>query len=240
MVLIQNLYGLPSIRRTADEVSMNMAYRWFLGYGLNETTPHFSTISYNFRNRFTTETIDKIFNWISDEIAEAEYLKPEVVFIDGTHIKANDNTKKQVKEEIPVAAKRYADGLMREINLDRGNHDKNRLTIMHLRKAEAKEKITHQKRNWQITKKRLRENGNKMFKFSTDVRKAMYATNAIESLNSALRRLNSQRSVFPSDTALLKALYLATFEATKKWTMPLRNWGKVYGELSIMYDGRLF
>ena len=79
-----------------------------------------------------------------------------------------------------------------------------------------------------------------MFKFSADVRKVMYTTNAIESLNSALRRLNSQRSVFPSDTALLKALYLATFEATKKWTMPLKNWGKVYGELSIMYDGRLF
>ena len=79
-----------------------------------------------------------------------------------------------------------------------------------------------------------------MFKFSADVRKVMYTTNAIESLNSALRRLNSQRSVFPSDTALLKALYLATFEATKKWTMPLRNWCKVYGELSIMYDGRLF
>ena len=78
-----------------------------------------------------------------------------------------------------------------------------------------------------------------MFKFSADVRKVMYTTNAIESLNSALRRLNSQRSVFPSDTALLKALYLATFEATKKWTMPLRNWGKVYGELSIMYDGRI-
>ena len=55
-----------------------------------------------------------------------------------------------------------------------------------------------------------------IFKFSADVRKVMYTTNAIESLNSALRRLNSQRSVFPSDTALLKALYLATFEATKK------------------------
>lgn len=41
MVLIQHLYGLPSLRRTADEVSVNMAYRWFLGYGLNETTPHF-------------------------------------------------------------------------------------------------------------------------------------------------------------------------------------------------------
>ena len=78
-----------------------------------------------------------------------------------------------------------------------------------------------------------------MFKFSSDVRKVIYTTNAIESLNSSLRRLNSQRSVFPSDTALLKALYLATFEAIKKWTMPLRNWGRVYGELSIMYDGRL-
>ena len=78
-----------------------------------------------------------------------------------------------------------------------------------------------------------------MFKFSKDVRKVIYTTNAIESLNSGLRRLNSQRSVFPSDTALLKALYLATFELTKKWTMPLRGWGKVYGELSIMYDGRL-
>lgn len=77
-----------------------------------------------------------------------------------------------------------------------------------------------------------------MFKFSAEVRKVIYTTNAIESLNSSLRRLNRQRSVFPSDTSLLKALYPATFEATKKWTMPLRNWGRVYGELSIMYDGR--
>jgi len=78
-----------------------------------------------------------------------------------------------------------------------------------------------------------------IFKFSSEVRKVIYTTNAIESLNSTYRRLNSQRSVFPSDTALLKALYLATFEAVKKWTMPLRNWGKVYGELSIMYEGRM-
>ena len=63
--------------------------------------------------------------------------------------------------------------------------------------------------------------------------------NAIESLNYTYRKLNRQRSVFPSDTALLKALYLATFEATKKWTQTIRNWGAVYGELCIMYDGRL-
>ena len=78
-----------------------------------------------------------------------------------------------------------------------------------------------------------------IFKFSTEVRKVIYTTNAIESLNSTYRKLNRQRSVFPSDQALLKALYLATFEATKKWTMPMRNWGQVYGELSIMYEGRL-
>ena len=78
-----------------------------------------------------------------------------------------------------------------------------------------------------------------IFKFSKDVRMVIYTTNTIESLNSTYRRLNSQRSVFPSDMALLKALYLATFEATKKWTMPIRNWGRVYGELAIMYDGRL-
>ena len=78
-----------------------------------------------------------------------------------------------------------------------------------------------------------------IFKFSADVRKVIYTTNAIESLNATYRKLNRQRSVFPSDQALLKALYLATFEATKKWTMPIRDWGKVYGELSIMYEGRL-
>ena len=78
-----------------------------------------------------------------------------------------------------------------------------------------------------------------IFKFSPDVRTVIYTTNAIESLNSTYRKLNRQRSVFPSSTALLKALYLATFEATKKWSMPLKNWGKIYGELSIMYEGRL-
>ncbi len=55
-----------------------------------------------------------------------------------------------------------------------------------------------------------------MFKFSSEVRKVIYTTNAIESLNSGYRRLNRQRSVFPSSTALLKALYLVTFELTKR------------------------
>lgn len=63
--------------------------------------------------------------------------------------------------------------------------------------------------------------------------------NSIESLNATYRKLNRQRSVFPSDTALLKSLYLSTLEATKKWTTTIRNWAQVYGKLSIMYEGRL-
>lgn len=124
MVLIQHLYGLPSLRRTAAEVEVNVAYRWFLGYGLREETPHFSTLSYNFRHRFTSETVDKIFAWILNEIAEAGYLSPSAVFIDGTHIKANANNKKKIQEEVPVASKRYAKELMKEVNADREKHNK--------------------------------------------------------------------------------------------------------------------
>ena len=124
MVLIQHLYGLPSLRRTAEEVSLNVAYRWFLGYTLQEETPHFSTVSYNFRHRFTEETVDRVFAWILDEVAKAGYLSPKAVFIDGTHIKANANMKKQVKEQVPAAARHYAKELMEEVNADREAHGK--------------------------------------------------------------------------------------------------------------------
>lgn len=75
-----------------------------------------------------------------------------------------------------------------------------------------------------------------IFKFFADVHKVIYTTNAIESINSSYLRLNHQRSVFPNDVSFLKVLYLATFETTRKWTLPLRNLGKVYGELPIMYE----
>lgn len=77
MVLIQHLYGLPSLRRTAEEVSLNITYRWFLWYTLQEKTPHFSTANYNFRHRFTEKTVDQVFRWILDEAAEAGYLSPK-------------------------------------------------------------------------------------------------------------------------------------------------------------------
>ena len=78
-----------------------------------------------------------------------------------------------------------------------------------------------------------------VFKYSMAVRKALYTTNAIESLNSQYRRINAGRPVFPSEDALKKALFLATRNITKKWTAKIRDWGQIYGELSIVFDGRL-
>ena len=78
-----------------------------------------------------------------------------------------------------------------------------------------------------------------IFKFSMTVRRALYTTNAIESLNSQYRRINASRPVFPSEEALKKALFLATRNITKKWTNKIRDWGQIYGELSIIFSERL-
>lgn len=104
LVLIQHLFGIRALRQTMRDVEVNVAYRWFLGYTMSQ--PHFATISYAFRHRFTAEVIEDVFRWVLEEVARAGYLSPEVVFVDGTHIKANANLKKHVKKSIPKAAKR--------------------------------------------------------------------------------------------------------------------------------------
>jgi transposase-like protein len=80
---------------------------------------------------------------------------------------------------------------------------------------------------WDVHSKQSWDAISPIFKFSTEVRKVIYTTNASESQNATCRKLNRQRRVFPSDTAFLKALCLSMFEATKKWTRPLRNWGQI-------------
>ena len=70
-----------------------------------------------------------------------------------------------------------------------------------------------------------------IFKFSADVRKVIYTTNAIASPNSTYKKLNRQRTVFPSDKALLKSLYLPTLQATKKWTRHCKAGARFMGNL---------
>lgn len=122
IVLIQHLYGIPSLRQTVREIDMNMGYRWFLGYSLNEEIPHFATVSYNFRHRFSSETIEGVFRWILYEAEHAGYLRPEMVFVDATHIKANANLNKKCKREIPKAARQYEQLLREEVNACREEH----------------------------------------------------------------------------------------------------------------------
>ena len=124
IVLLQHLDGIPSLRGTLRRAQTDIAYRWFLGYTLNEELPHFSTVSYNFRHRFTEETIERVFQWVLNEAGTAGALSPAAVFIDGTHIKASANLNKKIKQEMPAAAKRYRDELLAEINADREAHGK--------------------------------------------------------------------------------------------------------------------
>ncbi|MDD4406613.1 MAG: IS256 family transposase [Bacilli bacterium] len=77
------------------------------------------------------------------------------------------------------------------------------------------------------------------FNYSDPVRKIMYTTNAIESLNRSYRKYTKIKSVFPSDESLMKCLYLATINIQKKWTARYRDWDRVLGELSIIFDGRI-
>ena len=124
LVLLQHLDGNASLRGTLRRAQTDIAYRWFLRYTLSEELPHFSTVSYNFRHRFTEETIEAVFRWILDEAGSAGALSPAAVFIDGTHIKASANLKKKIKQEVPVAAKRYQEELLAEVNADREAHGK--------------------------------------------------------------------------------------------------------------------
>ena len=77
------------------------------------------------------------------------------------------------------------------------------------------------------------------YKFSQRIRKMIYTTNSIESLNSGYRRLNKGRNIYPSVQALNKVLYLATKRITKNWKSKVPEWGECLRELEIMYEGRI-
>lgn len=82
-------------------------------------------------------------------------------------------------------------------------------------------------------------NINTLFKYPEDIRKAIYTTNAIESLNSVIRKATKKRKMFPTDDAAKKVIYLAIQEASKKWTMPIRNWKKALNRFMIGFEDRL-
>lgn len=83
------------------------------------------------------------------------------------------------------------------------------------------------------------ENLNTLFNYPPDIRKAIYTTNAIESLNSVIRKATKKRKLFPTDDSAKKVIYLAIREASKKWTMPIRNWKPALNRFIIEFEDRL-
>jgi transposase-like protein len=77
------------------------------------------------------------------------------------------------------------------------------------------------------------------FKYPTEVRRLIYTTNAVEGFHRMLRKYTKTKTVFPSDDSLKKSIYLSIQEITKKWSMPIRDWGIIMGQLSIFFDERL-
>jgi putative transposase len=77
------------------------------------------------------------------------------------------------------------------------------------------------------------------FAFPPEIRKAIYTTNAIESLNYSLRKIIKNRAVFPNDEAVTKLLYLALRNASRKWTMPIHDWKRAMNQFAIHFEGRV-
>ena len=75
--------------------------------------------------------------------------------------------------------------------------------------------------------------------YPEEIRKAIYTTNAIESLNSQLRKVTRNKSTFPNDDAIFKVMYLAIRNASKKWTMPIRDWGAAMNQFAIVFGKRV-
>lgn len=106
-----------------------------------------------------------------------------------------------------------------------------------LEQFEAKWNATHPtigkswRRNW--------ERIIPLFSYPPEIRKAIYTTNAIESLNMSLRKVTKNRGSFPSDEAMLKLLYLALKNIAKKWTMPIRDWKSALNQFTIIFENRM-
>ena len=77
------------------------------------------------------------------------------------------------------------------------------------------------------------------FKYPQEVRTLIYTTNAIEGFNRQLRKVTKNKGVFPTDDSLLKMLYLAMMDITKKWTGKRREWGQIHSQLEIFFADRL-
>lgn len=97
-------------------------------------------------------------------------------------------------------------------------------------------------RKYPVVIKSWQDNWHKLstyFKYTADIRRIIYTTNTIEGFHRQVRKVTKTKGAFPNDNALLKLVYLAYKNASKKWTMPLQNWALTISQLAIHFEGRL-
>jgi len=125
MLFIGYLYGIRSERRLVEDIKHNVAYRWFLGFGLTDVIPDHSTISQNRRRRFTNTVIfEKIFCNVVQQAINHKLVVGKILYTDSTHLKANASKNKFEEKFIVVEAKEYIEDLEKAVNEDRINHGK--------------------------------------------------------------------------------------------------------------------
>jgi transposase-like protein len=78
-----------------------------------------------------------------------------------------------------------------------------------------------------------------LFDFPAPIRKAIYTTNAIESVNSVIRKFTRNRKIYPNEESALKIVYMAIQEASRKWTMPIHHWKQALNHFAILFEGRM-
>ncbi len=125
MIFINYLFGINSMRRTCDEIKVNLAYRWFLGLSIEDEVPNYSTWSQNYIRRYNdSDVFDQIFKHILDEAIQYGFIDAESIYMDSTHQKASANKRKAMDKEVEIVKKYYEDDLKKEINDDRLAHGK--------------------------------------------------------------------------------------------------------------------
>lgn len=130
MLFIGYLYGIRSETRLVEEVKVNIAYRWFLGYGLEDKIPDASVIWQNRIRRFNgTDIPRKIFNEILRQAMEHNLVDGRILYSDSTHLKANANKNKYTEETAAIESQSYIADLNKAVNEDRAKHGKKPLSF---------------------------------------------------------------------------------------------------------------
>ena len=125
MLFIGYLYGIRSERRLLQEVEVNVAYRWFIGYDLTEKLPDVSVIWQNRLRRYNGSDVpQQIFDEIVRQAMAKGLVGGKILYSDSTHLKANANKNKFVERQAKAESKEYINDLNQAINEDRIAHGK--------------------------------------------------------------------------------------------------------------------